>query len=365
MKIALIGGIYGKDKGFRQSLQMTPETILERGLKDRGHRVETLGHCQEIDGSAFDIVHVHHLGLGAVRLGSDSSGAAFVFTSHDPLAVMNLEPKRSRRLASHWVMSRADAVVALSHLEAAFQRQHYPLSGAIQEVIPNGIDPGNYQYARRNDAGKSRPWQILFVGQLIEMKKADVLLQALALLPQPAELELAYHNATLETGLRRLAADLGLGERVRFLGPETPEELAALYQRADVFVLSSVAEALPSVVTEAMLCGTPIVATDVGGVREQLGGYGVVVPAGQVRPLAAAISQVIEHYDQFANQGEAMSREARKRFSIENMVDRHLELYTRLLDQPGARRRHSALRAFRAPMNAAVNVGVALLCAIK
>jgi glycosyltransferase involved in cell wall biosynthesis len=362
MKIALIGGIYGKDKGFRQSLQMTPETILERGLRDRGHQVETLSHHQVIDGSAFDIVHVHHLGLGALRLASDSSSAAFVFTSHDPLAVMSLEPKRSRRLASHWVMSRVDAVVALSHLEAEFQRQKYSLSGAIVEVIPNGIDGGNYQYVRQNKAGKSSPWQLLFVGQLIEMKRADLLLQALALLAQPVELTLAYHNATLEASLRQLAADLGLSEQVHFLGSKNPKELAGLYQRADVFVQSSVAEALPSVVSEAMFCGTPIVATDVGGVREQLGGFGVVIPPGQVRPLAAAISRVIEHYDEFANQGEAMSREARKRFSVENMVDRHLKLYTRLIVQPGARRRHSA---FRVPMNAAVNLGVSLLCATK
>lgn len=362
MKIALIGGIYGKDERFRESLQTTPETILERGFRDQGHDVRTASHHQRVHGSDFDVVHVHHLSLGALRLGADTSHAAFVYTSHGTLALMGLEPKQSRRMASRWVMSRADAVVALSQTEADFQRRQYSLFGAIHEVIANGISSGDYRYARRNHAGKGRPWQLLYVGQLIDLKRVDLLLQAMAVLPQPVELQLAYQNADLEDRLRELASKLGLGERVRFLGPKRAEELSALYQEADVFVLPSAAEALPSVVTEAMLCGTPIVATDVGGIREQLGGNGVVVPPGRVDALAKGIEEVLDQYARYVSQGEAMSQDARQRFSIENMVERHLQLYTKLLDRQGPRRRHTALRA---PINAVVKMGVTLLCATK
>jgi glycosyltransferase involved in cell wall biosynthesis len=362
MKIALVGGIYGKDECFRQCLRTTPETILERGFRDRGHEVQTASHYQRLHGSEFDVVHVHHLSFGALRIGSDNSHAAFVYTSHGTLVIMGLEPRRSRRMASRWVMSRADAVVALSQREADLQRRQYSLLGAIHEVIPNGISSGDYRYARRNNAGKNHPWQILYVGQLIDLKRVDLLLHALALLPQRTELQLAYHNAALEALLREMASDLGLGERIHFLGPKRPEELSALYQEADVFVLPSAAEALPSVVTEAMLCGIPIVATDVGGVREQLGGYGVVVPPGQADALAKGIGQALDQYGQFASQGEAMSLDAGQRFSTEKMVDRHLELYAKLVDRQGPRRRHSALRA---PMNAVVKMGVNLLCATK
>jgi glycosyltransferase involved in cell wall biosynthesis len=362
MKIALIGGIYGKDDRFRQSLQTTPETILERGFRSRGHEVRTASHYQRIHGSEFDVVHVHHLSLGALRLGADSSHAAFVYTNHGTMALMGLEPKQSRRMASRWVMSRADAVVALSQMEANLQRRQYSLFGAIHEVIANGISGGDYRYARRNHAGKGRPWQLLYVGQLIELKRVDLLLHAMALLPQAAELRLAYQNAALEAQLREMASALGLGERVYFLGPKPPEQLNRLYQEADVFVLPSAAEALPSVITEAMLCGTPIVATDVGGVREQLGGRGVVVPPGQADALARGIEQVLDQYGQFASQGEAMSLDIGQRFSTEKMVDRHLELYARLVDQQGPRRRHTALRA---PINAVVKMGVTLLCATK
>jgi glycosyltransferase involved in cell wall biosynthesis len=114
-----------------------------------------------------------------------------------------------------------------------------------------------------------------------------------------------------------------------------------MYQRADVFVLPSAGEALPSVVTEAMLCGTPVVATDVGGVREQLHGYGLCVQPGRPDELAAAIACVLDHYKQFAAQSEPASAYARQRFTIDAMVDRHLELYADLLDKKGPRRRHT------------------------
>jgi glycosyltransferase involved in cell wall biosynthesis len=361
MRIALVGGVYGKDEAFRRKLQMTPETLLERGFVSEGHEVSTFNHYAAINTKQFDVVHAHHLSYGSVRAATDNTDAAFVYTSHDPLAMSGMLG-RQRRVAAHFVASRADAVVALSRAEANFQKRNYPLAGALHRVIPNGIDSSNYSYSRHNSAGESRPWQVLYVGQLNTLKNVDVLLRAIARISQPVEIQLVYHNSSLEVSLRKLAFELGLSERVYFLGPKSPQQLATLYQDADVFVLPSGGEALPSVITEAMLCGTPVVATDVGGVREQLGGYGVCVSPGRADELAAAISYVFDHYEQFATRSEAASAYARERFSIKNMVDRHLELYENLLNRKGPRRRHSALRA---PVNAVLKMGVSLICAMK
>jgi glycosyltransferase involved in cell wall biosynthesis len=362
MRIALVGGIYGKGESFRRNIQFTPETLLEQGLMARGHEVITFSHHAAIDPRRFDVIHVHHLSYGAIRAAADSSDAAFVYTSLDGAAMTRSSSPLSRQIATRFVMSRADAVVPLSKTEADFQQRSYPLAGAIHAVIPTGIDSTNYAYARNNAAGKGRPWQLLYVGQLIALKNVDVLLRTLALLKRPVELDLVYHNSALEIPLRKLTSELGLSERVRFLGPKSPQELATIYQRADVFVLPSAADALPSVVTEAMLCGTPVVATDVGGVREQLGGYGVCVSPGRPDELAAAITKVLDHYEQFAARSETASAYAKKQFSIESMVDRHLELYANLLDQKRPRRRHTALRV---PLNAVLKVGVSLICATK
>lgn len=361
MRIALVGGIYGKTPRFRATVRSTPETTLEAGLRARGHAIETFSHYAPFENHRFDVIHVHHLSYGATRAAVDSTAAVFVFTSH-ATSSPRLSVSRSRQLAMRFVMRSADAVIALSETEAVFQRRRYPLDGAAHAIIPNGIDPGIYAYARRNHGGNGRPWRLLFVGQLIGIKGVNVLLQALARLTAPVELDLAYHNPALEVPLRSLAASLGILNRVRFLGAKTPVELAALYQRADLFVLPSTTEALPSAVTEAMLCGTPIVATDVGSIREQLAGYGLLVRPGNSAELAAAIGNVIEHYEKFAARGEAMSRSAQKRFSIDAMVGRHLELYAGLLKREGPRRRHMALPA---PLGAALKAGVNLVCAAK
>jgi glycosyltransferase involved in cell wall biosynthesis len=361
MRIAIVGGIYGKDESYRRKVHFTPETILERGFAARGCEITTFSHYAAIDIKQFDVVHVHHLSYGTARVAVDNSHAAFVYTSHDPLAMSGLLHPH-RQLATQFVISRADAVVALSKREAEFQQRNYHLAGAVHTVIPNGIDPANYLYARNNAAGKGRPWQLLYVGQLNALKNVDVLVRALPQVKQPVELELVYHNSTLEIPLRKLAVELGLNERIRFLGPKNPRELAALYQRADAFVLPSAGEALPSVITEAMLCGTPVIATDVGGVREQLSGYGVCVPPGRPNELAAAISHVLDHYEHFDAQSRSASAYAQKQFSIESMIDRHEELFVSLLEKRGPRRRHTA---FRVPVNAVVKMGVSLICATK
>jgi glycosyltransferase involved in cell wall biosynthesis len=362
MRIALVGGIYGKDESFRRNLQVTPETTLESGLLARGHQVATFSHYVSIDADRFDLVHVHHLSYGATRMAADRSDSAFVYTSLDGAAMAGSSASFARQIATRLVMSRADAIVALSQSESDFQRQKYPLSGAVHAVIATGIDAANYTYARNNTAGRGHSWRLLYVGQLIALKNLDVLLRAIALIKQPVELDLVYHNSALEPPLRKLAMALGLDERVRFLGPRSPHELASIYQHADVFVLPSAADALPSVVTEAMLCGTPVIATDVGGVREQLSGYGTCVPPGRADELATAIIYMLDHYEQFAAQGEVASAHAKEQFSIESMVDRHLELYGRLLNQSGPRRRQTVSHA---PLNAILNMGVNLICATK
>lgn len=362
MKIAIVGGIYGKDEEFRKKLQVTPETLLEEGLRDRGHKVATYGHYRRVNSEHFEIVHVHHLSYGAARMAVDDSNAPFVYTSHEGPAMTRGASSFSRQIAARFVISRTDAVIAFSNVEADFQRRSYPLAGAVHTVISNGVDAATYSYGRHNSAGKGRPWQLLCVGQLIALKNVDVLLRALAQVKQHVELKLVYHNATLESALRRLAAALGLGGCVHFLGAKTPQELVALYQSADIFLLPSAAEALPSVITEAMLCGTPVVATDVGGVREQLGGYGVCVVPGNSAELASAISHVLDHYDQFSAQSGSASAYARERFSLSRMVDSHLELYASLLERKGPRRRHSAGRV---AIDTVLRTGVNIICATK
>src|SRR5438309_821032 len=127
MKICLIGGIYRKGGARKDYIKISPETVLEAGLRSAGHEVTALSHYDEGGFDAFDLVHVHHLSWGATRLAADSSRVPFVFTAHDATLMCGFDQPLSRRAAMRYVFSRADAVVALSELEADFQRRAYRL----------------------------------------------------------------------------------------------------------------------------------------------------------------------------------------------------------------------------------------------
>jgi len=340
MKICLVGGIYIKGGARSNYLKITPETTLETGFREAGHEVTTLSHYDEADFGKFDIVHVHHLSYGALRMAGDPSSTPFIFTPHATSHMAAGSLSRTRRVAMRSVFSCVDAVVSLSNMEAEGARHAYSFGGAVLTAIPNGIDVTKYNYRRDNRAGQGAPWQILFSAQLIPIKRCDVLMRAMASLPHDCELTLVYQNPQIEKELMAYAASIGLAKRVHFRGKVDPQELAALYQKSDLLVLPSETEALPSVITEAMLCGLPFVASAVGGIPEQANRFGVVLEDRSMEKIAEAIANVFDNYARYQADGEAMSQYARDTFAIPKMISRHLTLYEKMMGV--SPRRHAA-----------------------
>ena len=95
--------------------------------------------------------------------------------------------------------------------------------------------------------------------------------------------------------LRAQVARLGLAERVRFLGPTPPDDLRWPLSAADLFVLSTRNEGWANVILEAMACGLPVIATDVGGNAEVIADadLGLIVPFGDHAALVAALDQAL------------------------------------------------------------------------
>jgi glycosyltransferase involved in cell wall biosynthesis len=336
MRICLLGGIFGKPAGYRAAVTNTPETVLAAGLRERGHAVETFGLTRSPgDLSRFDIVHAHHLARGTVGAAAQRRRGALVFTSH-----ASAQPSISRRLAQRYVLARADAMVVLSQTEAERTRRAFPRLAAKQHVIANGVDAENFAYVPppRPPRG-GEPWKLLFVGQLTPLKGVHYLLPALAALHGrvSVELRLAYHVDTEKTALEAQAGQLGL-TRIRFLGIQSPQQLARLYAESHVLVLPSTIEAMPQVIAEALLVGRPVVGTDVGAVREQVAGRGRVIAPRDAAALANAIEHVCRGYDGFAAQAHAASTAARARYSIESMITAHEGLYRGLVQvRPSSR----------------------------
>jgi glycosyltransferase involved in cell wall biosynthesis len=330
LRIGVVGGIFGFPPEYRARVRWTPETVLAEGLRARGHDVVTIGHPERFALRDFDIVHVHHLSWGALRAATDRSGTPFVFTRHGGTSV--------HPATASFVIPRADGIVALSTSEAATLRR--PDADRNVTVIPNGVDPSVFSF-RQPDAPKDEPWRILFVGQLSYAKGVDRLLEAVADLRRRhlVELELRYHNSTDEQALRTRSRELQLEDIVRFAGATDQDGLAERYRASHMVVLPSLAEALPSVLTEAMLTGTLPVATDVGGVREQLGAFGVLLPTAGTRHVIAGIETAIATYANHVSNAPRMRRYAASRFSIEGMVSAHEDLYRHLRGASGSPRR--------------------------
>jgi rhamnosyl/mannosyltransferase len=209
-----------------------------------------------------------------------------------------------------------------------------------QVVIPNGIDSSTFSFVPPS-APLQGPWRLLYVGQLARQKGVYDLLDALALLNPDRkaefELQIVYHVAGEERGIRAHAKRLGL-TNVRFLGAKTPAELSRIYAHTHLLVMPSHREVLPAVITEAMLVGRPVVSTDVGAIREQLAGVGVIVRPRAPDELAQAIRSVVSDYPVHASCAAAASCSAQRRFSIDRMLNEHLALYQQVLEQAADQR---------------------------
>lgn len=136
---------------------------------------------------------------------------------------------------------------------------------------------------------------VLFVGRLIPLKRVDVLLRAAALLKDAAPITvLIAGDGPLRPALEELARQLGISERVRFLGFLQPSELPYWYCLSDVFVLPSEDETWGVVVLESLACGTPVIATElVGSAPDAIpnSAFGSIVPVGDAQAMAEAIGR--------------------------------------------------------------------------
>jgi glycosyltransferase involved in cell wall biosynthesis len=135
---------------------------------------------------------------------------------------------------------------------------------------------------------------LAFAGRLTAQKALDVALEALAAV-DGVTLLIAGDGDEREP-LERLAGELGLGARVRFLGPQSRERVIELFRAADASILSSSWENFPHTVVEALSAGTPVLATSVGGVAEvvQHEVNGLLVPPGDSAALAAIVRRYFE-----------------------------------------------------------------------
>lgn len=258
-------------------------------------------------------------------LGPSCIGAGLLThcTSRRP-AVLVRSYLRTRAMAR--VNRRVNALlVASRYMRSLFVQNGY--AEDTVKVLPYFVDPSPALEERVHEGG------LLFVGRVVPQKGVDALLRCLPHVKSPVALVVAGDGPSLgET--RRLAARLGLENRVRFVGWAGAKEKAALYQRASVVVVPSLwPEPFGIVGLEAMSYGKPVVAFDVGGIGEWLedAATGFLVPPNDVRALARRIDDLLANPDTARDFGARGRKRVEEEFGEARHVDTLVAIYREAL----------------------------------
>jgi len=247
-------------------------------------------------GFEFDLIDAHYAypdGVAAAMLGRHF-GKPVTITARG--TDINLIPRHAlpRRMV-RWAAGEAAGLVAVCQaLKSAMVELDIPADKV--RVLRNGVDIEQFHpvdpATARGALGVRAP-VLLSVGGLIPRKGHDLIIRALPRLPE-ATLLIAGAGP-MDTALRRLAADTGVGARVRFLGAVPHEALREVYSAADVLVLASDREGWPNVLLEAMACGTPVAATDVWGNGEVVTepAAGRLIPTRDPATIAASVAALL------------------------------------------------------------------------
>jgi D-inositol-3-phosphate glycosyltransferase len=305
----------------------------------------------------YDIVHSHYWLSGRVgRLARDRWAVPLVHTAHTLATVKNAaladgdtpEPLL-RTVGEQQVVDEADRLIVNTDNEAGQLVSLHQADPARIDVAHPGVDldvfrPGDRRAARAALGLPLDEHVVVFVGRIQPLKAPDILLRAAAKLQRVRIVVAGGPSGTgmaAPDGLVRLAGELGIAARVTFLPPQSREDLARLFQAADLVAVPSYSESFGLVAVEAQACGTPVVAAAVGGLPLAVrhGVSGTLVAGHDVDQWARAIDELLRLGA--GPRAWEMSRSAAQhaaRFSWDNTVDALLASYRRAISEFTARR---------------------------
>jgi len=239
------------------------------------------------------------------------------------------------RTIGKWCIKKAEAIITLSKRDYDFMIQ----LGARQKyvrIIPNAIDPIDYRTETKvedflRQYGIEDKRVILYVGALIVRKGVHVLLKAL---PNVFE---EFRNAILlvigegdqKISLINMAKSLGIADRTLFLGTVDRETLFKAFKAAEIVVLPSFLEGMPTVILEALVFGKPVVATSIPGVVDYFRNATILVPPGNPMELSKAIRILLNDRllrEKLASKG----KELVNKFTFGSIANRIIDLYEEL-----------------------------------
>ena len=296
--------------------------------------------------SGLDILHAHYalphavsayLARSAAESDRGRTAPRIVTTLHGTdITLIGNDP--SYAPLTQFVITASDAVTTVSHWLARETRARFCLEGGSPchlEVIHNFVDTDWFSPTARREASACRRPDgptVVHVSNFRPVKRVPWLVRAFAAaLKSRAATLVLVGDGPDQLECRALARELGVTERVLFLGER--DVLPELLAPADVFALSSSSESFGLSALEAMSCGTPVVATDVGGVGEVVehGVTGLLSPVNDLEAFASNLAELLFTPDAARKMGSAARESAVRRFGRAAIVAQYEGLYRRVL----------------------------------
>lgn len=323
--------------------RLLPVFLRDLARDPSASRMRRLGQAlvlaREMDPASRHLhVHFLHTPGSVARYAALLSGRRYSFSAHakDIWTLPDWEKREKIHDAAWGVTCTRDGLDALRACAREADAKRVLL-------VHHGLDLGRFPpppaaRALRDGGDADDPVRFVTVGRAVEKKGFDDLLQALALLPPGLAWRLTHiGGGPLLEALKAKAQQLGVADRIKWLGAQTQDRIVAELRACDLFTLPSRPAAdgdrdgLPNVIMEAASQALPIVATDFAGVPEfvEHGRSGRLVPPGDPAALAAALGQLARDPAERRRLGEGARRRVQDDFSADagfNRIERLLRL---------------------------------------
>ncbi|MBR5327505.1 MAG: glycosyltransferase [Paludibacteraceae bacterium] len=270
-----------------------------------------------------DVIYSHYLNntLKAIPL-RKKHNIPIVAMEHWSQMAYSPIPKNTISTAKRVYASIDQLLTVSSALKNNIEQQ----IGVDSIVVPNMVGK-EFHYAKQNKTER-KTIQLITTGRLIPEKHFDMLIQAIANISSLPLKLIIIGNGSEKNRLKNLVNELQLENKVQLIGHKSKQEIVALLQKSDIFVLPSQSETFGVAYIEALACGLPIIATDCGGPRDFVNNNnGLLIPKNNQQAIEQAIIQMSNNLSLYDN--KAIAEDCQNRFASNNVA----KLITQILEQ--------------------------------
>ena len=282
----------------------------------------------------FEIIHAHsHLYLSTFfcALFRRFHKYTLVITNHG-LESQSVPPwfqTLYNRTFGRFILNSADCIISYTSEERDVMAGWGVKKDKIR-IIHNGIKLERFKNIKEIPPKKK---QILWVGRYVPMKGARYLIEGFAQFSKnhPEYSLLMIGKGSEMEGMKNLCSELSVSDKINMMEFIPNDKIQEKYLESEVFISSSLAEGVPKTMLEAMVCGLPVISTDLPQLIDIVDGCGIIIPTKDSPAIADALEKMVTSPDQMKIFGEASRKKVLENYDWADTVEKTTELFLELL----------------------------------